>query len=329
MFPHNIPRPIPPSTSSSAPRALGSGAASDMIAGMGKAIENLDDVGLDLPVHELPMTDIGPGGVVGALERQDTKAWAKVAKRLGRDWWVRLDWGTPPPGGWERVVEEGERAWPLMTPGRILRGDGQVLEGVSPSGAARGDRFVVTSDQRLDSAVTSAGVVNAPCAAVRGLADQLSALGVALSDSLAAEPRLQMTITRNTEGLLACFPGNGAKYNCHYDGGGTDPRKLTAILYVNPEWHDEADGRLMMYDAGSFSAAHGPGEKCWRSVRPRAGSLVLFRSDLVLHKVNPTWERRFALTMFYAAKTSSELKRDASRTRRQEHQQHEHGVGIR
>ena len=277
-----------------------------MLTSMGRAVEDLDDLGLDLPTHALPLTDIGPGGVVGALERGDAKAWAKVAKRLGRDWWVRLDWGAPPAGGWENVVAEGERAWPLMAPGRIQRSDGSVVEGVSPSGASRGDRFVVTSDKRLDGAGQET-----PYRAVRRLAAQLAELGVALSDALHAEPRTQMSITRNTEALFACFPGNGAKYNCHYDGGGTDPRKLTAILYVNPSWQAQHDGRLMMYDSGGFSVSSGPGQRCWRSVLPHAGHLVLFRSDLVLHKVNPAWERRFALTMFYAAMTGNELKREA------------------
>jgi hypothetical protein len=80
-------------------------------------------------------------------------------------------------------------------------------------------------------------------------------------------------------------PGVQAKYNVHYDGGGTDPRKLTAILYLNEGWRADDDGRLMMYDAGGFSPSHGPGAKCWRTVAPLAGRLVLFRSDFVLHKV--------------------------------------------
>ena len=100
----------------------------------------------------------------------------------------------------------------------------------------------------------------------------------------------------------------------HYDGGAGDPRKLTAILYVNEGWQAEWDGRLMMYDAGGFSM-NGPTEKCWRSITPLAGRLVLFRSDLVLHKVNPAWGWRFALTMFYAARTQAELKSEERKSR--------------
>ena len=75
-----------------------------------------------------------------------------------------------------------------------------------------------------------------------------------------------------------------------------------------------------MYDAGGFSINGPPTEKCWRSITPLAGRLVLFRSDLVLHKVNPTWGRRFALTMFYAARTQAELKKGELSERRQQQQ---------
>ena len=42
-------------------------------------------------------------------------------------------------------------------------------------------------------------------------------------------------------------------------------------------------------------AAH----RCWRSVLPQAGRLVLFRSDPVLHKVAPAHRKRWALTLFF------------------------------
>ena len=281
-----------------------------MLGGLGDdGVKRLDDIGLDLPVKELARTDIGDGGVVGALERKDTAAWAKIAKKLARDWWVRLDWGAPPEGGsWSSVMEEGEKAWPHMRPGKIFKADGSVAEGISPSGAARGDRFVAMDDEKLN------GDDSSSFDRVRGLAARLKEVGDALSGALAAEPRLQLTITNHTHALFACFPGNGAKYNVHYDGGAGDPRKLTAILYVNEGWQAEWDGRLMMYDAGGFSM-NGPTEKCWRSITPLAGRLVLFRSDLVLHKVNPAWGRRFALTMFYAARTQAELKSEERKSR--------------
>ena len=121
-----------------------------MLEGMGDA--NLDDVGIGAPEYELEPLDVGPGGVCGALSAgaEGDKALRRIARRLGRDWWVALDWGAPPPGGWARVCEEGERAAPFMQPGRIKRADGSIAEGVSPSGAPRGDRFVLAHDTRLE-----------------------------------------------------------------------------------------------------------------------------------------------------------------------------------
>ena len=65
----------------------------------------------------------------------------------------------------------------------------------------------------------------------------------------------------------------------------------------------------MMYDAGTFDpSADGPPERCWRTVTPRAGRVVLFRSDRVLHKVAPAYATRYALTMFYAARYGKESR---------------------
>ena len=56
---------------------------------------------------------------------------------------------------------------------------------------------------------------------------------------------------------------------------------------------------MHVYDAGGAMRDGVLGEKCWRSVLPRAGRLVLFRSDRVLHKVAPTYRCRYALTIFF------------------------------
>lgn len=62
-----------------------------------------------------------------------------------------------------------------------------------------------------------------------------------------------------------------------YDGGPRDSRLLTMILYVNEGWRREDGGELMLYDAGGAAGSQGEG-KCWRTVLPCAGTLVIFRS---------------------------------------------------
>ena len=99
-------------------------------------------------MHELPKLELPPGGVLSALERKDAEAFKQIAKELGRNWWVALDWGGSPET-WREINEEGARAWPLMEPGKLIRADGVEVVGVSPSGKPRGDRFVQSNDPRL------------------------------------------------------------------------------------------------------------------------------------------------------------------------------------
>ena len=46
---------------------------------------------------------------------------------------------------------------------------------------------------------------------------------------------------------FACFPGGGAKYGAHYDGGGfANNCKLTTVLYTNPGWDAAAHGGALV-----------------------------------------------------------------------------------
>lgn len=203
------PAPPPPSSSSLKAGAPVQGAsprsASDMLEGMGTS--DLDDVGRDLPAYELEPLALGPGGVRGVLQRRDRAALAQIAQRLGRDWWVALDFGgSEDAETWSKACAEGQRAWSKMKPGKIKHSDGSVSEGVSPSGAPRGDRFVQVHD--LEGG-------DASWCTVRELHDTVSALGTALEEHLISEPRLGMHIIGRTDTLFACFPGGGAKYNNH------------------------------------------------------------------------------------------------------------------
>ena len=81
---------------------------------------------------------------------------------------------------------------------------------------------------------------------------------------------------------FACFPGGGAEYGAHFDGGGfNNVCKITTILYVNHEWDVHAHGgALELYDERAG---------CWHSVAPTAGRLVSFRADTVLAKHDETY----------------------------------------
>lgn len=86
-----------------------------------------------------------------------------------------------------------------------------------------------------------------------------------------------------------------ARYGPHFDGGGTDGRRMTAIAYANCGWRPEHGGALELLEEEA------EGGECWRAIPPAADTLLLFRSDRMLHKVAPSHSTRFALTTFFYA----------------------------
>ena len=51
--------------------------------------------------------------------------------------------------------------------------------------------------------------------------------------------------------------------------------------------------------------------KCWVSMAPKADSLLLFRSDRILHKVLPSFHSRVALTVFMSVgRTEADAQRE-------------------
>lgn len=88
---------------------------------------------------------------------------------------------------------------------------------------------------------------------------------------------------------LAAYPGDGARYVRHVDSfAGQAARRVTAIVYLNPDWQPAHGGDL---------AAWTPEGEV--RIEPLLDRLVLFLSDRLPHAVLPTWERRFAVTAWY------------------------------
>lgn len=194
------------------------------------------------------------------------------------------------------MCSEGERLWPHMSQGQLVDLDGVTRSGISPSGAKRGDKFI---------GIRAAKQVRGGCEKLALMDECLTAIGEALIPALLQEPALRLPIKSRSEGLFACYPGNGAEYRAHLDGGGSPHCKLTMILYPNPDWAASSGGALHLLDerGASFS------ERAWRSVQPAAGTIVLFRSDRVLHKVVPAFATRYALTAFWFTGTDEEVSR--------------------
>ena len=102
-----------------------------------------------------------------------------------------------------------------------------------------------------------------------------------------------------TELQYGYYP-NGGWYHRHIDcgpSGMTHPalgrgqmikRGCSFVLYLNQEWSEADAGHLRVYDSHAADAAH-------TDVAPTAATLVVFRSDEVMHEVRPTSVERFCV----------------------------------
>lgn len=168
----------------------------------------IDLIGAELPIVELlPLVIPGRRGLLDAVANRDAEAMALVAERIVEDGMVVLTLGAP-SSIWPHVQAEAEQLWPSMQPGRLSGHDGSILEGKSPSGATRGDRYVPLS----------AAAQMRAWPAVAALDRALAVVGCQLSDSL--EALVGRRLCTRTDPFLARFPGGGARYGAHLDGGG-------------------------------------------------------------------------------------------------------------
>ena len=81
----------------------------------------------------------------------------------------------------------------------------------------------------------------------------------------------------------------GGLYAAHHDATrGDAARRVTAILYLNPDWQQTDGGCLRVHAEGGH-----------RDVQPRGGRLVVFRSDRLRHEVLPGSAVRHAATAWF------------------------------
>lgn len=110
----------------------------------------------------------------------------------------------------------------------------------------------------------------------------------------ALTPELQSVSTRS-RAMVTCYPGNQKAYTKHCDNAMGNGRKLTTILYLNPNWGGEDGGELVIYPshknvdlcnriygagAGAVGVNVRSGNKAAVAISPVLNRLVMFWSDM-------------------------------------------------
>lgn len=98
----------------------------------------------------------------------------------------------------------------------------------------------------------------------------------------------------------------GAFYKKHLDAfRGESNRRLSTILYLNPDWQPHDGGELVLYAADSQTVLE--------SVLPTFGTMVLFLSEEFPHEVLPSNRSRYSLTGWYRINGTDSINLDPAR----------------
>ena len=87
----------------------------------------------------------------------------------------------------------------------------------------------------------------------------------------------------------------GGRYQKHVDGvawrSSTVAREYSFLLYLNDGWLPRDGGHLRVFGIG--------GDGAHVDIAPAAGTLVVFKSDVVPHEVRPTFSKRLAIVGWF------------------------------
>lgn len=98
----------------------------------------------------------------------------------------------------------------------------------------------------------------------------------------------------------------GAFYKKHLDSfRGSSNRKLTTILYLNPDWQSGDGGELVLY--------HEDGNSVIETVSPTFGTMVIFLSEEFPHEVLPASRSRYSLTGWFRVNSTNSTSLDPGR----------------
>jgi len=106
----------------------------------------------------------------------------------------------------------------------------------------------------------------------------------------ALQPTLQIKTKPTSHTIkLQCNEGNGGCFPLHYDNPGMpDKRRLSCLLYLNPNYTVTSGGQLRVI----------PFLQAATDILPIFDRLVIFYSETILHRVLPAYNERFCLTIW-------------------------------
>jgi hypothetical protein len=99
--------------------------------------------------------------------------------------------------------------------------------------------------------------------------------------------------------MLANYPGGGSRFARHIDNTTGDGRRLTMLVYLNPEWDKEKGGALRLTPSECATYSERNSEADATDVYPQCGRIAMFFSADIPHEVRPTYGNRHALTIWY------------------------------
>lgn len=224
-----------------------------------------------------------------------------AGRKLCEDGWVVIDNFFANSA---KVNAETARLRPHFTPSEIWVGSSATVGAQVVVPSVRGDKVlwmcgasqnrVEPCDKEVDAKITTG-------LGARRLDKDAIVLFPALRDLLKAidkfvfEEVAPNQLASRSDAMLAIYPGDGARFQAHVDNTSRDGRKFTVLAYLNEDWTDENGGHLRLHLQDSTTTK--------RDFLPKAGRLVIFRSDKIKHEVLATWHRpRAAITCWYYGK---------------------------
>lgn len=134
-------------------------------------------------------------------------------------------------------------------------------------------------------------------------------------------PEAQLNMNLASNKLAVCI-GGGSFYEKHYDNSGQDDlRKLTILLYLNPNWQPSHGGYFRLYLPDNYAEQELPEDIriddegfYYKDIAPINDRLLMFWSDKTVHSVLPSHvfnnnsaDHRYALTVWMASKSNSAI----------------------